>query len=76
MEVYREKCQIAMSAHVAARWPTEPGRFGRILLVLGRVQRINPKVIEKAFFSQEIGSVPIRNLVQNIFRCRDKDVMQ
>ena len=67
IEHLRDRCQITMSEYVSNEYPNQPTRFGRILLTLGRIQKINTKVIEHVFFRKEIGDIPIETLIRNIF---------
>lgn len=41
-------------------------RFGRILLVSSGLARIEKKVIEEIFFKQNIGCVPVGNILNNM----------
>ncbi|XP_057290632.1 protein dissatisfaction-like [Hydractinia symbiolongicarpus] len=67
VSVLRDRCQITLSEYTARKCSDQPGRFGRILLTLGRIQKISPKLIEAVFFKKEIGDIPMETLVRNMF---------
>ena len=67
IDMLRDRCQLTLSNYVSSAYPDQPTRFGRLLLILGRLQRISPSAIEQAFFRNEIGDVPIETLIRNMF---------
>ena len=67
VESFRDQCQMALNRHISVEFPSNHGRFGRILLLFGRLQRSEQSLIEDVFFRKEIGDIAMGNLVRNIF---------
>lgn len=57
-----------LSDHVRLRYPRQPTRFGRLLLLLPSLRAIRPFIIESLFFKETIGSVPISRLLGDMYQ--------
>lgn len=68
VESFRDQCQMALNEHIAVESSRNHGRFGRILLLFGRLQRAEQTLVEDVFFRKEIGDVAMGTLVRNIFQ--------
>lgn len=67
IEVLRDRSQVALSDYINYCYPDHTIRFGKLLLLFGRIQRIRSSLIENIFFKDEIGGVPITTVIQNMF---------
>lgn len=53
------------------RYPTQPCRFGKLLLLLPALRSVNPTTIEEVFFKKTIGNVPITRLLSDMYKSSD-----
>lgn len=67
IEMLQDQAQAILSDHVRLRYPRQPTRFGRLLLVLPSLRSIRKQTIETLFFKETIGSVPIERLLRNMY---------
>jgi len=67
VESWRDQCQMSLNDYLTRDPSLNPGRFGRMLLIFGRLQRVDPRLIEDVFFRKEIGDMHMETLVRNIF---------
>lgn len=61
-------CSPALSS---SRYPTQPCRFGKLLLLLPALRSISPSTIEEVFFKKTIGNVPITRLLSDMYKSSD-----
>lgn len=67
IEMLQDQAQCVLSDHVRLRYPRQPTRFGRLLLLLPSLRSIRKATIETLFFKETIGSVPIARLLRNMY---------
>jgi hypothetical protein len=75
------KCKISAAITVGlwccfhgfspSRYPTQPCRFGKLLLLLPALRSISPSTIEEVFFKKTIGNVPITRLLSDMYKSSD-----
>lgn len=53
------------------RYPTQPCRFGKLLLLLPSLRSVTPSTIEEVFFKKTIGNVPITRLLSDMYKSSD-----
>lgn len=53
------------------RYPTQPCRFGKLLLLLPALRSVGPSTIEEVFFKKTIGNVPITRLLSDMYKSSD-----
>eukprot|EP00794_Sanderia_malayensis_P012854 gene12854-14178_t len=53
----------ALSDYIRAQYPTEGRKFGKLLLILAALRRINSKYVQEIFFEGTIGDVPVESLI-------------
>lgn len=53
------------------RYPTQPCRFGKLLLLLPALRSVSPSTIEEVFFKKTIGNVPITRLLSDMYKSSD-----
>lgn len=59
---------MCLSKHIEGAYPTQPFRFGKMLLLLPTLKQINGKTIEEVFFRKTIGGIPIERLLVDMFK--------
>lgn len=67
VEMLQDQAQCILSDHVRLRYPRQPTRFGRLLLLLPSLRSIRQSTIETLFFKETIGSVPIARLLGDMY---------
>lgn len=63
----QDQAQCILSDHVRLRYPRQPTRFGRLLLLLPSLRAIRSTTIEMLFFKETIGNVPISRLLGDMY---------
>ncbi|EAL42340.1 AGAP012921-PA [Anopheles gambiae str. PEST] len=64
----QDQAQCVLSEHVRVRYPRQPTRFGRLLLLLPLLRTIRSTTIETLFFKETIGTVPISRLLIDMYQ--------
>lgn len=67
VEMLQDQAQCILSDHVRLRYPRQPTRFGRLLLLLPSLRAIRTSTIETLFFKETIGSVQIARLLVDMY---------
>lgn len=67
VEMLQDQAQCILSDHVRVRYPRQPTRFGRLLLLLPSLRAIRSTTIEMLFFKETIGNVPISRLLGDMY---------
>ncbi|MBN3282896.1 NR2F5 protein, partial [Polyodon spathula] len=66
VESIQEKCQCALEEYVRNQYPSQPNRFGRLLLRLPSLRIVSSPVIEQLFFVRLVGKTPIETLLRDM----------
>lgn len=66
MESLQEKAQVALTEYVRAQYPTQPQRFGRLLLRLPALRAVPASLISQLFFMRLVGKTPIETLIRDM----------
>lgn len=67
----QDQAQVTLSKYIESTYPSQPFRFGKLLLLLPLLQTVSSKVIEDIFFKRTIGHVPIDKLIVDMFKSGD-----
>jgi hypothetical protein len=67
----QDQAQVTLSKYIETTYPSQPFRFGKLLLLLPLLQTISSKAIEDMFFKKTIGHVPIDKLIVDMFKSGD-----
>ncbi|XP_071955027.1 nuclear receptor subfamily 2 group E member 1-like [Antedon mediterranea] len=67
----QDQAQMTLSKYISAVYPTQPFRFGKLLLILPSLKAVRPSTIEELFFRKTIGSIPIEKLLCDVYRSKD-----
>ena len=62
----QEKSQCALEEHVRRQHPSQPSRFGRLLLRLPALRSVSAPGIQQLFFSRLVGKTPIETLIRDM----------
>uniref|UniRef100_A0AAY4B8T5 Uncharacterized protein n=1 Tax=Denticeps clupeoides TaxID=299321 RepID=A0AAY4B8T5_9TELE len=66
IEGLQEKSQCALEEYVRSQYPTQPTRFGKLLLRLPALRMVSSSVIEQLFFVRLVGKTPIETLIRDM----------
>ncbi|CAN0323281.1 unnamed protein product [Lampetra planeri] len=66
VESLQEKSQCALEEYVRTQYPSQPTRFGKLLLRLPSLRTVSSAVIEQLFFVRLVGKTPIETLIRDM----------
>ncbi|XP_077367625.1 nuclear receptor subfamily 2 group E member 1 isoform X1 [Festucalex cinctus] len=67
----QDEAQLTLNSYIHTRYPTQPCRFGKLLLLLPSLRSVGPSTIEEVFFKKTIGNVPITRLLSDMYKSSD-----
>jgi len=67
----QDQAQMTLSKYIQTSYPTQPFRFGKLLLLLPTLKSVSGNTIEELFFRKTIGSIPIERLLIDMFKSND-----
>uniref|UniRef100_A0A8C2ZZA5 Nuclear receptor subfamily 2, group E, member 1 n=1 Tax=Cyclopterus lumpus TaxID=8103 RepID=A0A8C2ZZA5_CYCLU len=67
----QDEAQLTLNSYIHTRYPTQPCRFGKLLLLLPALRSVGPSTIEEVFFKKTIGNVPITRLLSDMYKSSD-----
>lgn len=67
----QDQAQLTLGKYIQTSYPTQPFRFGKLLLMLPSLRSISPNTIEELFFKKTIGAIPIERLLIDMFKSND-----
>ncbi|NP_001158362.1 tailless [Saccoglossus kowalevskii] len=67
----QDQAQLTLSKYIHTKYPTQPFRFGKLLLMLPQLRAIRPSTIEELFFRKTIGNIPIERLLCDMYKAND-----
>ncbi|CAH1800202.1 unnamed protein product [Owenia fusiformis] len=68
VEGLQDQAQLMLGEYIRHRCPNHVTRFGKILLLLPCLRVVSPNIVEKLFFKETIGDIPIERLVADIYK--------
>ncbi|XP_030850045.1 nuclear receptor subfamily 2 group E member 1-like [Strongylocentrotus purpuratus] len=68
VESLQDQAQVMLGDYVRYAHLSQPPRFGRLLLMLSALRAVSSKFLEKLFFKQIIGEIPIERLLSDMFQ--------
>ncbi|CAL8306830.1 unnamed protein product [Lota lota] len=66
VEALQEKAQVALSEYERSQYPSQPQRFGRLLLRLPALRAVPASLISQLFFMRLVGKTPIETLIRDM----------
>lgn len=67
----QDQTQMTLNKYIQTAYPTQPFRFGKLLLLLPTLKTVRGATIEELFFRKTIGSIPIERLLVDMFKSND-----
>ncbi|XP_024133950.1 nuclear receptor subfamily 2 group F member 6b [Oryzias melastigma] len=66
IESLQEKAQVALTEYERLQYPSQPQRFGRLLLRLPALRAVPANLISQLFFMRLVGKTPIETLIRDM----------
>ncbi|XP_013068647.2 nuclear receptor subfamily 2 group E member 1-like [Biomphalaria glabrata] len=67
----QDQAQLTLNQYIRTAYPTQPFRFGKLLLLLPSLRVVSGCTIEELFFRKTIGNIPIERLLVDMFKSSD-----
>lgn len=67
----QDQAQLTLSKYIQTAYPTQPFRFGKLLLSLPSLRTVSAVAIEDLFFRRTIGAIPIERLLCDMYKSGD-----
>lgn len=67
----QDQAQLTLSKYIQATYPTQPFRFGKLLLSIPTLKTVCGNTIAELFFRKTIGNIPIERLLIDMFKSSD-----
>ncbi|XP_039275937.1 nuclear receptor subfamily 2 group E member 1 [Nilaparvata lugens] len=67
VEMLQDQAQCILGDYVRGRYARQPTRFGRLLLMLPSLRAVRPATVERLFFKETIGDIPIQRLLGDMY---------
>ena len=64
----QDQAQLTLSKYISSAYPTQPSRFGKLLLLLPSLKAVSGKSIEELFFKKTIGTIPIERIICDMYK--------
>ncbi|XP_046675137.1 nuclear receptor subfamily 2 group E member 1-like [Homalodisca vitripennis] len=65
---FQDQTQLTLNHYVSSRYPSQPYRFGKLLLLLPSLKAVSTSTIEELFFRRTIGDIPIVRLLCDMYK--------
>ncbi|XP_015786062.1 nuclear receptor subfamily 2 group E member 1 isoform X1 [Tetranychus urticae] len=73
VEMQQDQAQCVLSDYVRHKYQRQPTRFGRLLLILPCLRTISSTTVEKLFFRETIGEIPIEKILVDMYHMEKAD---
>ncbi|XP_054163750.1 protein dissatisfaction-like [Oppia nitens] len=67
VEMLQDQAQCILGDYVRHKYPRQPTRFGRLLLLIPCLRAIAANNVEKLFFKETIGEIPVEKLLGDMY---------
>ena len=67
----QDQAQMALCKHVQSRYPDQPTRFGKLLLMLPALRSVSASTVVEVFFKKTIGDIPLERLLIDMYKSND-----
>lgn len=68
IEALQDQAQLTLNKYINIAYPSQPLRFGRLLLLLPLLKSVSPVTIENLFFRRTIGQIPIEKIICDMYK--------
>jgi nuclear receptor subfamily 2 group E protein 1 len=65
---FQDQTQLTLSKYDATAYPTQPFRFGKLLLLLPALRTVSAQTIEELFFKKTIGNISIERVILDMYK--------
>jgi hypothetical protein len=65
---FQDQTQLTLSKYDATAYPTQPFRFGKLLLLLPSLRTVSSQTIEELFFKKTIGNISIERVILDMYK--------
>lgn len=62
----QDQAQCILGDYMKSRYQRQPGRSGTFMHLVGRLTSVLPNLVERLFFYETIGEIPISRLLVNM----------
>ncbi|CAH1962391.1 unnamed protein product [Acanthoscelides obtectus] len=64
----QDDTQLALNKYISTVYPTQPLRFGKLLLLLPTLKTVSGETIEDLFFRKTIANIPIVRIICDMYK--------
>ncbi|XP_068607778.1 photoreceptor-specific nuclear receptor [Brachionichthys hirsutus] len=68
VENLQDQSQVMLGGHIRSHPPSQPARFGKLLLLLPSLRFVSSERVELLFFHRTIGNTPMEKLLCDMFK--------
>ncbi|RNA03598.1 Nuclear receptor subfamily 2 group E member, partial [Brachionus plicatilis] len=68
IQTIQEQTQMTLSKYESQVYPTEPFRFGKLLILLPMLKSVSAQTIEQVFFKKTIGEISIDRVILDMYK--------
>lgn len=67
VEMLQDQAQCVLGDYVRHKYSRQPTRFGRLLLLIPSLRAVTAATVEKLFFKETIGNIPIERILGDMY---------
>ncbi|XP_033635309.1 nuclear receptor subfamily 2 group E member 1-like [Asterias rubens] len=67
----QDQSQLTLNKYISLRHPSQPFRFGKLLLLLPSLRAIRGSTLEQLFFRHTVGSMPVHRLIRDLHKVQE-----
>lgn len=71
VSLLQDQAQLTLSKYIQTAYPTQPFRFGKLLLLLPTLATVSGRTIQDLFFRKTVGNIPIERLLTDMYKSGD-----
>ncbi|KAK6624742.1 hypothetical protein RUM44_011602 [Polyplax serrata] len=68
VENLQDQAQVMLGQHARGQHPTQPARFGRLLLMIPLLRHVPTQRVEHIFFQRTIGNTPMEKVLCDMYK--------
>ncbi|XP_077486237.1 nuclear receptor dissatisfaction [Amblyomma americanum] len=73
VEMLQDQAQCVLGDYIRHKHPRQPTRFGRLLLLLPSLRAVSAATVERLFFRDTIGNIPIERILGDMYNMEKVD---
>ncbi|CAF0906077.1 unnamed protein product [Brachionus calyciflorus] len=71
IQAIQEQTQVTLSKYETQMYPTQPFRFGKLLILLPMLKSVSTQTIEELFFKKTIGNISIDRVILDMYKSQN-----